>query len=552
MSLSLSRMRCLQRKFQAAFYLPIQSAHSKSQQHKDGKQHAYRKNWSVIESSTTLDPWEILSDPNLTYKEIYFTLDQQARNSMLLEVNVDKDVDQDHLKDKLYNFLSERDDIKYLEPTELSSDSNTKRWYIVEFSSSKGVREMSRHSETGALNLRMASLTPKAVRTNGKQEKTCQKNTRKEDLVARLREVDTMSDQMDIFWSELRASSKNLRAKFFLSSLMADFFNWHMGAEFSAIPYGTVMTGFGSNSSDVDVCLSVLSLSGKKFGIKTLQDIPRGKEKEYKKHHRESSIQLFTEASHQIGNHMPGITNAVSISAKIPILLFNFAPLGIDVDVSLDNRSGVQMAWCVNMLSRMDARVMPFMFLVRQWAKQHKLVAHANDAGFDGLTPFMVTSMGLFYLMRVKPGVIPGFWNLIRHDRNNRDDLVIGHFTTKLVEDISTIKLHDNTMTTEELFLEFLDYFRKFDFKTLSLSMGEGITRVNYKKQNLEIRHPLHGKESLGKNCTIKACNDLKKQAEVTLRRLEDRRLKHPRYSFGRTYDDWGLLSIIDLNKMKL
>ena len=53
---------------------------------------------------------------------------------------------------------------------------------------------MSRHSESGALNLRMASLTPKAVRTNGKQEKTCQKNTRKEELIGRLREVDTVGD----------------------------------------------------------------------------------------------------------------------------------------------------------------------------------------------------------------------------------------------------------------------------------------------------------------------------------------------------------------------
>ena len=78
------------------------------------------------------------------------------------------------------------------------------------------------------------------------------------------------------------------------------------------------------------------------------------------------------------------------------------------------------MAWCVNMLSRMDTRVAPFMFLVRQWAKQHKLVAHANDAEFAGLTPFMVTCMGLFYLMRVKPAVIPPFWNLIRHDHGSK------------------------------------------------------------------------------------------------------------------------------------
>ena len=57
------------------------------------------------------------------------------------------------------------------------------------------------------------------------------------------------------------------------------------------------MSGFGTNSSDVDVCLSVLSRSGRKFSIKTLQEIPKDRELKYKKQHRESSIQLFTEAS---------------------------------------------------------------------------------------------------------------------------------------------------------------------------------------------------------------------------------------------------------------
>ena len=65
------------------------------------------------------------------------------------------------------------------------------------------------------------------------------------------------------------------------------------------------------------------------------------------------------------------------------------------------------MAWCMNMYARIDAqRVLPFVFTVRQWARQ-VIPDHESRKGFEGLTPFMVTCLAFFYLMRVRPRLIP-------------------------------------------------------------------------------------------------------------------------------------------------
>ena len=64
------------------------------------------------------------------------------------------------------------------------------------------------------------------------------------------------------------------------------------------------------------------------------------------------------------------------------------------------------------MYVRIDKRVAPFLFLLRQWTKHNGLSQHGGTL-YYGLTPFMVTCLGLFYLMRVQPAVIPPMINML-------------------------------------------------------------------------------------------------------------------------------------------
>ena len=73
----------------------------------------------------------------------------------------------------------------------------------------------------------------------------------------------------------------------------------------------------------------------------------------------------------------------------------------------------MKMAFCMNMYARLDPRVAPFLFLLRTWGRQRRIVMKPDSASYDGLTPFMLICIGLFYLMRVNPGVLPPMRTLL-------------------------------------------------------------------------------------------------------------------------------------------
>ena len=64
------------------------------------------------------------------------------------------------------------------------------------------------------------------------------------------------------------------------------------------------------------------------------------------------------------------------------------------------------------MFTRNDERIAPFLFLLRQWGKQTKVTKHGG-ALYDGLTPYMLTCLGLFYLMRCQPYVLPSMMDML-------------------------------------------------------------------------------------------------------------------------------------------
>merc|ERR1719427_656039 len=105
----------------------------------------------------------------------------------------------------------------------------------------------------------------------------------------------------------------------------------------------------------------------------------------------------------------------------------------------------------------MDERVNVLIFTVREWARQSGIMKHGGIA-YDGVTPFMLTTLVLFYLMRMKNPVIPPMCDLM--EKNNApDDWILGGFRTKLVENIFRRTPTNNKMSVDELFVGFLEYY---------------------------------------------------------------------------------------------
>ena len=74
------------------------------------------------------------------------------------------------------------------------------------------------------------------------------------------------------------------------------------------------------------------------------------------------------------------------------------------------------MGICINNYCRMDHRVSPLIWLIRETMQQSKLTPDnkTDKMTYEGITPFMITTLVLFYLMRLDKPVIPPMKMLIK------------------------------------------------------------------------------------------------------------------------------------------
>lgn len=487
---------------------------------------------------------DILEEPQLSYKAIVKSIECQAKNSVLFRVDASQKLSEDQLQDALKKFIRKVSPYNYFGKA-CSKELDKFRFYLVEFPDKTGVRAFEQETPGGP-NLRIASIKPgfhlNLMKLN--DEKVC---LQKQDLahfdMKKLQKCEDMSDQMETFFVQLSPSSKNLRQKFFVSSLLDDFYAYHMNKSFTIFPYGTVMSNFSSVRSDIDVSLTEFSYGDERHNILSLNNVTHSSAVKYKSLHRAGALQLFEQSVELLPKFLPDVSNLEVIPGRVPLIAFTFNPLEVNVELSLNNRSAVQMGWCINMYSRMDCRVAPLTFVIREWARQECITNHGSP-NYQGLTPFMLTSLILFYLMRIQPFVIPPMSHLLAKG-NRPDDWVLGGFRTKLNQRLWTIESTTNSMSLEQLFIGFLEYYRRIDFSKRSFSLVKGHTLANTRPRYLTVSSPLHAYDgNIGKKCTISELNKFQRKCEITLRRLEDRQSKYS------GYEDWGLLSILDKNKL--
>ena len=112
----------------------------------------------------------------------------------------------------------------------------------------------------------------------------------------------------------------------------------------------------------------------------------------------------------------------------------------------------------------------------------------------------------------------------------------MGGFRTKLVRKIENVKLNENKMSVEELFIGFLNYYRTVDFSrtlfslakvcvhhqllqfSILLQVFQGESGVNRRNQYLAISSPLQYLQGqIGKNCSVEKLIGFQKKLDVTL-----------------------------------
>ncbi|KAK0180411.1 hypothetical protein PV327_006055 [Microctonus hyperodae] len=214
---------------------------------------------------------------------------------------------------------------------------------------------------------------------------------------------------------------------------------------------GSTMNGFGSDSSDVDICLLV----------KSDESIERN---EALMHLQQVMIFLQQRC---VSDVFEGID---LIPAKVPILKFRDRIQNLDVDLNYNNCVGVRNTHLLYCYSQIDWRVRPLVLIIKLWAQAQEI----NDAKYMTISSYSLVLMVIHFLQcGVSPPILPCLHSLYRHKFSpNRDVHLINiqeelNLPTKSPQEI-------NRQPLGELLFDFLKYYTLFDFKTYAISVRAG------------------------------------------------------------------------------
>ncbi|XP_030323620.1 poly(A) RNA polymerase GLD2 isoform X3 [Calypte anna] len=146
---------------------------------------------------------------------------------------------------------------------------------------------------------------------------------------------------------------------------------------------GSTLNGFGTRSSDGDLCLVV-------------KEEPVNQKTEAR--HILSVVQkLFsTRLSHYI--ERPQL-----IRAKVPIVKFRDKVSDVEFDLNVNNTVGIRNTFLLRTYAYVESRVRPLVLVVKKWARFHDI----NDASRGTLSSYSLVLMVLHYLQTLPEPILP-------------------------------------------------------------------------------------------------------------------------------------------------
>lgn len=208
---------------------------------------------------------------------------------------------------------------------------------------------------------------------------------------------------------------------------------------------GSTISGFGSNKSDMDMCLLVRHAEMDQ----RIEAVG----------HLERVLKCLRQCSF--------IKNADLIQAKVPILKFKDAEHGLEVDLNCNNAVGIRNTHMLFCYAQTEWRVRPMVLVVKLWATSQGI----NDAKNMTISSYSLVLMVINFLQcGVDPPVLPCLHKLHPSKFQPHTDL---HFID-LHEELKPVK-SDNKQSLGELFAAFLEYYAQFDYTKDAVSVRTGM-----------------------------------------------------------------------------
>ncbi|XP_023725886.1 poly(A) RNA polymerase gld-2 homolog A [Cryptotermes secundus] len=204
---------------------------------------------------------------------------------------------------------------------------------------------------------------------------------------------------------------------------------------------GSTMNGFGSDRSDVDMCLLV----------------------------RHTEVDQRNEAVIHLGYVLKHLRRCEQlarpelIQAKVPILKFRDTSFSLEVDLNCNNSVGIRNTHLLHCYSQMDWRVRPLVLIVKLWAHKHDI----NNAKNMTISSYSLVLMVIHFLQcGVAPPVLPCLHEMYQGKFTPHSDVLM----IDMHEDLQPFN-SDNTQALGELLHDFLRYYVEFDFSQYAISV---------------------------------------------------------------------------------
>ncbi|XP_076854146.1 poly(A) RNA polymerase GLD2 isoform X2 [Brachyhypopomus gauderio] len=144
---------------------------------------------------------------------------------------------------------------------------------------------------------------------------------------------------------------------------------------------GSSLNGFGSRSSDADLCLVV-------------QEGPVNQQVD--------AVYILSLVQ-KLLYKLSYIERPQLIRAKVPILKFRDRVSGVEFDLNVNNIVGIRNTFLLRTYAYIEKRVRPIILVVKKWASHHQI----NDASRGTLSSYTLVLMVLHYLQTLPEPVIP-------------------------------------------------------------------------------------------------------------------------------------------------
>ncbi|KAM8961854.1 poly(A) RNA polymerase GLD2 [Pelodytes ibericus] len=215
---------------------------------------------------------------------------------------------------------------------------------------------------------------------------------------------------------------------------------------------GSSLNGFGTRSSDADLCLVV----------------------------KEEPINQKTEAMHILSllqkhfyTRLSYIERPQLIRAKVPIVKFRDKVSGVEFDLNVNNVVGIRNTFLLRTYAHMENRVRPLVLVVKKWASHYGI----NDASRGTLSSYSLVLMVLHYLQTLPDPVLPCLQKNYPECFNPTMQLHLVHHAPRNLPHY----LSKNGATLGELLVGFLKYFAvefEWNKKLISIREAKAIPRT--------------------------------------------------------------------------